>query len=235
MKGNNNSARVAFIIVVTILSVFFSYKFVKAETSPTEDKENIVFRDEFTGTSLRPEWRIDNEDKNRWSLVEDEHLLLITSYNKDLLRNKFFYTGELPQDYQIIVKIRADLQRSRPYPHEPYNFAQLRIERDGKNSLRFSVNGQRQAVFSKLLEGEHSSIVQDIGQISGNIYLQLVKQGTEYTASYSLDGKSWSKIGTQFFINLNGKPVLLAANSDEAVVETGVRIDYFEVKKRNIR
>jgi hypothetical protein len=234
MKRNNASARIAFIGIVTILSVFFNYKFVKAETSSTEDKENIVFRDEFTGTSLRPEWRIDNEDKNRWSLVENEYLLLITSYNKDLLKNMFSYTGELPQDYQIIVKIRADLQQKilHPYPH---NLAQLRIERDGKNSLLLSVTGQKKAVFSKVLEGEQSSIELDIGEISGNIYLQLVKQGTEYTASYSLDGKSWSKIGTQFFINLNGKPILLAANSGEGVIETGVRIDYFEVKKRNIR
>ena len=235
MKGNNTSARIAFISIVTILSVFFNYKFVKAETSSTEDKENIVFRDEFTGTSLRPEWRIDNEDKNRWSLVENEYLLLITSYNKDLLKNTFSYTGELPQDYQMIVKIRADLQQnSKLYPY-PHNLAQLRIERDGKNSLLLSVTGLKKAVFSKVLEGEKSSIDLDIGEISGNIYLQLVKQETEYTASYSLDGRSWSKIGTQYFINLNGKPILLAANSGEGVIETGVRIDYFEVKKRNIR
>jgi hypothetical protein len=236
MKGNYASTRVAFVCIAIILSMFFSFKFVKSEPAPMDssDKENSVFRDEFTGTSLRPEWKIDNEDKNRWALVDNDYLLLITNYNKDLVRNVFFYTGELPQDYELIIKLRAGLQHRSGYRGQ-YNFAQMRIERDIKNSLHLSVNGEQKAVFSKILEGERSSIEQEIGQISGNIYLQIVKQGTDYTAFYSLDGKSWSKIGTQFFINLNGKAAFLAANSSENIMETGVRIDYFEVKKRNIR
>jgi hypothetical protein len=51
---------------------------LRVDTAAQQGSE-LAFRDEFTGTSLRPEWSIIAEDRDRWALIEGDHLIIISS------------------------------------------------------------------------------------------------------------------------------------------------------------
>ncbi len=60
----------------------------------------------------------------------------------------------------------------------------------------------------------------------------LKKQGIEYTASWSLDGTSWSNVGTHLFLNLNGRePTFSTASWECCPPEVGVRFDFVEIRR----
>ena len=218
-------------LIILIFFLLLSIGHENIFAQPEDDE--LIFRDDFTGTILNPLWKIRQEDKNRWALIENEYLLIVTassSENKDI-RNRFIYNATLPQNYKIITKINADLTCHYCDIERYWQTAQIRIERNTENYLVFSALGFNKVRFSKYTEGKRTGDIDlDTGQISGNFYLQIEKRGVEYTASYSLDGATWSRVGTQFFINLNGKLVLTVYNT-RGFRETGVRIDYVEIRK----
>jgi len=53
--------------------------------------EDVVFRDDFTGTSLRPEWTIRGNDPDRWTLVDNEYLLIVMTGTEKGPKNDFVY------------------------------------------------------------------------------------------------------------------------------------------------
>jgi hypothetical protein len=66
--------------LLTMLSAASPNSRVSAQAPETKD-----FRDDFAGTSLRPEWTIVNNDANRWSLVDNDYLLLVLKDEKQIL------------------------------------------------------------------------------------------------------------------------------------------------------
>ncbi len=68
-------------------------------------QETVVFRDDFTGTTLRPEWRLVNEDPDRWTFIDNDYLLLITTSTKQGRKNTLRYKEDLPENYAIVLKV----------------------------------------------------------------------------------------------------------------------------------
>jgi hypothetical protein len=64
-------------------------------------QETKDFRDDFAGTSLRPEWTIINQDANRWAFVDNDYLLLVLKDEK----NKFCYKRPVPDQYEFLIKV----------------------------------------------------------------------------------------------------------------------------------
>lgn len=196
-------------------------------TAEVKAAEDVIFRDDFMGKTLSPEWEISAKDPKRMSLIDNEYLLLVT-YGPSA-KNIMVYKGELPENYEITLKIQTTPELSRQSSF-------LGIEADNKNSLwvfyYINAGGYQKAKFGKNLMGEWSEFAGDISIARGKtLFLKLGKKGIEYTGYYSLDGSSWTRIGTHVFLNLKGKPQFLVKNDDKGKPESGIRIDYFEIKK----
>lgn len=187
----------------------------------------VVFRDDFMGKSLRPEWKISVNDPNRMGLIDNEYLLLVT-YGPSA-KNRMVYKEEMPENYEITLKIQTTSELS-------HQASFLGVRGDSKNSLwvyyLIDAGGYQKVIFGKNLVGEWSEYSRNINFSRGkSLYLRLAKKGIEYTGYHSLDGATWSKIGTHVFLNLKGKPEFLVRNEKKGVAESGIRIDYFEIKK----
>ena len=88
--------------------------------------------------------------------------------------------------------------------------------------------------FTKYLRGKSNELKKKTGRISQDtsLFLRLKKQGIEYTGSWSLDGTSWSNVGTHLFLNLNARqPSFVSFNSWHTAPEVGVRFDFVEIKR----
>jgi hypothetical protein len=194
-------------------------------------EEDVIFRDDFMGKALRPEWEVRAKDPNRMALIDNEYLLLVTYGPDSSAKNRMVYKGDLPESYEITLKIEAT-------PELRYQGVSLGITQDGKNYLvnYYFINNitVARAYFGKNLMGEWSEYKNNTDLPRGKLlFLKLEKKGIEYTGYYSPDGASWSKIGTHVFINLKGRPYFIVYNTKKKVPETGIRIDYFEIRKIN--
>lgn len=189
--------------------------------------DDVVFRDDFVGKSLRPEWEISAKDPNRMALIDNEYMLLVT-YGPSP-KNIMIYKGDLPENYEIILKFQTtpDLRRQ---------IINLGLRENNKNSLWVFYwvggGGYPKAGFGKRLMGEYSEYEKSVSISKGKpLFLKLSKKGVEYTGQFSLDGSSWTKIGTHVFLNLKSKPEFFVKNEKKGMAETGIRVDYFEIKK----
>ena len=70
--------------------IIFSLALLTVEARASGD---VVFRDDFMGKSLRPEWEITVKDPRRMSLIDNEFLLLVT-YGPSA-KNNMVYKGVL--------------------------------------------------------------------------------------------------------------------------------------------
>ena len=190
--------------------------------------ESANFRDDFMGKTLNPEWDIKAKDSNRMALVDNEYLLLVTYGPSGSAKNRMIYKGNLPENYEIILKLEAT-------PKLNFQGVSLGIMQDDKNYMAnyFYVNNISIAkvYFGKNLKGEWSEYKSGDLPRGKPLFLKLTKKGIEYTGAYSPDGASWSEVGTHVFLNIKGRPYFVVYNSQQKVPETGIRIDYFEIKK----
>ena len=190
------------------------------------DSQNGNFRDDFIGEQKRPEWKIFDEDKDRYAFVENEYLLLLT---KKPNVNYFEYQEEiLADDYSIIVSVQD-------VPSEPYQGFALSISQDDDNSLQLYVYvssiGYKYIHFTKELNGESSEYETDtIDRYNkvNSLSLRITKSGVEYTGAYSTDQSGWKDVGKHALLNFTGKPGFTAYNYKDAP-ESPVKVDYFEI------
>ena len=190
------------------------------------NSQNGEFRDDFIGEQKRPEWKILDEDKNRYAFVDNEFLLLLT---KKPNVNYFEYQEEiLADDYSIIVSVQD-------VPSEPYQGFALSISQDDDNTLQLymyaNASGYKYVVFNKKLNGENSEYETDrIDRNSkfNSFSLSISKKGVEYTGIYSTDQSGWKDVGKHVLLNFTGKPGFTAYNYKDAP-ESPVKVDYFEI------
>lgn len=194
----------------------------------SEESPDVGFRDDFTGTSLRPEWVVNHEDPDKWALADDDYLLIVTStWSKETgVINSLDLNKDLPENYDISVKMIATLNN---VPYKGFNLMFLDIARDAENWVSLSVLGNGHVEFNKSYKGEISKLERSVGDTAGDVFLKVAKRGAEYEGMYSFDGSTWQTVGRQFYINLNGKPGFGAFNTSDDVADTGVRVDYFEL------
>jgi hypothetical protein len=196
--------------------------------STAQQPVNTVFRDDFIGKTLNPKWQTIAPDKERLTLIDNEHLMVVTT-KKGV--NIMQYSSELPEDYEVILKVQTP-------PLYVGQVARLLIRRDDENNIRvaYSIahNEEPDIQFNKSLRGEDSGIPIKTKPLRGEpFYFKLSKHGVEYKGAYSTDGLTWIPLGTHVFLDLRGNPAFEAYNHAQLgrnVPESGIRFDYFEIK-----
>jgi hypothetical protein len=152
------------------------------------------FRDDFSGSELRPEWGVLNEDADRWTLTQDDYLLLVPAEARSntVEVNRFIYRGSLPDNYDVILKIRGG-------PGRNVNIV-LGIAKDESNAVVIENTGvtetQSRIIFSKIMRGEKSYFYEDIGQIKENedYYMKISKKMWNtpgFLAAMARRGQKW--------------------------------------------
>lgn len=222
--------KILFVILMPSL-LFILPTIAASEGSVAKQKKN--FRDDFTGQAKRPEWRIQQEDKDRYAFVEGNYLLLVTK-KPDV--NRFVYdTANLPENFMATILVNE----------APINVGQgfsLAIEQDNENILNLfmhvqSVDQERWAiVYRKNLKGEKSEYAKKsvFGYViprNHSLQLGLRRQGVEYTGAYRIGDGAWQEIGSHVFLNLKGLLHFKAFNFTDGAPESPVKIDFFEIKE----
>lgn len=223
---------IKYLSVIFILAILVMLPSV-ASSENTAEPQSKNFRDDFTGQKKRPEWRIDREDKDRYTFVDNEYLLLVT---KNPSVNKFIYdTTDLPENFEVTIGVKN-------YLRENYQGFSLLLEQDNKNHLELymsvdpSGDGYISTFFTKKLRDENSKYKKGLGHLyelsnNSSLLLRIRKKGIEYTGLYSIGGGAWKEVGTHIFLNLKGKLSFYTYNSRKSVPESAVKVDYFEIKE----
>jgi hypothetical protein len=196
--------------------------------SVAQQQSNIVFRDDFTGKSLNPKWRLITPDKDRWTLIDGEYFMAVTTKPGS---NGMQFTGDLPQDYEVTIKVETP-------PQYPGQGVYLDLARGAENNVSvgyyvypYAGSAASKIFFNKTLKGKESQIEKVDNSIKDKpLYLKLRKHGVEYTGAYSTNGSTWINVGTHVFLNLEGKLVFGGYNWQNAP-ESGIRFDYVEITR----
>lgn len=204
-------------------AMFHPQNLVLAQASGEEEKD-FFFRDDFTGTTLKPEWDILNEDPDRWTLYAGDYFLVVITRADERVKNELRFKKDLPNNFEATVKFIS------PFPGSEWDFVRLALIEDRKNALELLFSAYQPNIeFKKYLRGEKSDFDMVVERREEKPYfLKIVKSGIEYSGYYSLDGRTWTKIGTHIFLNLNGKVHIGAWGSGP---ERGVKFDYFQIKE----
>jgi hypothetical protein len=102
---------------------------------------------------------------------------------------------------------------------------------ESKNFLEllFYTHG-REVRFSKYLRGDRSLFHKRIVIQEDKPYLlKIVKSGIEYSGYFSLDGRTWTKVGMHMLFRLRGKLHIGAWTGTSQ--ERGVKFDFVQVKE----
>ena len=119
---------------------------------PSEDlsaSDSVVFRDDFMGKALNPEWDIGAKDTNRMALVDNEYLLLVTYGSGSNAKNRMTYKGDLPENYenqpafQFIRDVGVDWEQTVVLDGEVGDFVTIaREEKDTGNWFLGSITDE---------------------------------------------------------------------------------------------
>lgn len=202
-----------------------------ASSENAAEPQSKNFRDDFTGQKKRPEWRINLEDKDRYTFIDNEYLLLVT---KKPFVNQFIYdTTDLPENYEITIKVNE-------IPKEEYQGFNLSLHQDNKNNLKLYMHlyllDNWRVGFQKTLRDKKSQYKTRGKHIANtpnfsSLMLRIRKKGIEYTGFYSIGGDAWEEVGKHVFLNLKGKPSFVPYNWSDDAPESPVKVDYFEIKE----
>jgi hypothetical protein len=197
---------------------------------PASLSAEVIFRDDFTGSAVRPEWEVVGEDPDRIALDGEHFLLLTTTESRGVC-----YQGELPKEYSIESKIIAPPQQGTTiglYLIETQeNSVTLELYKNPHRYYGYIVR------FAKSLKGKESEYKEDVvfaeteWPTEHNL-LRIKKSGINYRGYFKIDEKQGQVGREQVFLNFKEKKIcLLARNSKDGVPEIPVKFDYFEITK----
>ncbi len=187
---------------------------------------DVVFRDDFTGSSVRSEWKVIGEDPERMTLDGKHFLFLTTTDWRGLC-----YKGELPKDYTIELKTLA--------PSQSGTIIGVYLLESGENWISLEGNAEDSNYvlsFGKSLKGKASKHKETLSFPNGyppqlENLLKVTTNGIEYRGYYSINEKKGQINYQQVFLNLNVKEICIEArNTDAEVPEIPVKFDYFEIR-----
>ncbi len=201
-----------------VLSWLITLPFTVSSSSPAaaQAPETKDFRDDFAGTSLRPEWTIVDQDKNRWALVDSDYLLLVLKDEK----NKFCYKGAVPDRYEFIVKVFVTQRLGSDYMENAggigpkWEFFYVSIDNAKNEGLKLLISSmdmikKETLVFRKTVGGDRADQSKQEDPYSEDereYYLRIVKTGIEYIGYISHDGTSWTEVGKHHLPGFSGSP-----------------------------
>ena len=190
--------------------------------------------DNFIGGEKNTVWTIINPDNDNWSLDKGFGLRLPT-LTEDIHNNTSDFYNLFVQpadsDWEVIAKAYYPVMQSANYQQSalvvwggPGNFVKLDCENTGAN---------RRVQFGTMTNGSFASTtVPSSGGLAAaadgslTIYYRIRKVGNSYTGSYSLDGVSYTSVGSARTLAIQDPQIGLFATKNQAsapVIET-----YFE-------
>jgi len=234
------------IVWPTFLSIFFlMFVFpIIAMGQATSLKTYKSFRDDFSMQSIKPEWRIVDKDTDRYSLIDNQYLMLVTK--KPAVNRFIFDTTDLPDNFLAEIKIDD-------VPIQVGQGFSLLLVKDKDNYLELSMSVSKKygshgrpvwnITFMKKLKGEETQYgpitirestknsKEKIITKDNSLKLAIRKNEVEYTGAYSIGNDLWQELGAHLFINLKGFLNFMAFNWQDNVPESPVKVDYFEFKE----
>lgn len=190
--------------------------------------EEVVFRDDFAGTSLHPAWQLIAPDSDRWALVDGEHLLMVMeAKGKNVLQLK----ETLPENFVIVAKFDNPPQYSD-------QIVGMTLGDPSGDNVRVGyypdAGGYARPYFHKTLHGKVSEIKRKLNRpipSTDSLLLSLRKQGVEYFGAFSVDGATWTQIGVQVLFKVE-KRLSIEAYAQRGP-ESPIRLDFVEIRKLN--
>lgn len=180
---------------------------------------SIIYDDEFNGPSLNTNWHWQNEDPNRWSLIDSPGNLRIITANGDLF-NPCGFTAKnvlLQQGPGNNFEIETYLSFS---PTQNYQQSGLLVMNDLETYVKMSMAWNSQQfdgpgiamVFVK--DGDIDQRTRLSADLSQPLYLKISKTGPIFTGYYGLDGLQYNKIDTFITSDIPNPQIgLIAINS----------------------
>jgi hypothetical protein len=199
---------------------------LNVEQAREGQEADFLFRDDFTGKTLRPEWEILYDDPDRWSLYSGEYFLVVVTRDGGRVRNELRFKKELPENFELVMKFLSPFPRGEGEGH-----VRMALIADSKNLLElvFFTHG-KEIVFSKYLRGDKSVFNERILIRKDKPYfLKIVKSGIEYSGYFSLDGRTWTEVGTHILLRFGGKLHIGAWTG--TTQERGVKFDFVQIKE----
>ena len=204
--------------LLVILLFIISVSILNSDVSAQVPEKN--FRDDFAGASLRPEWRVVDQDINRWAIIDDDYLVLILKNDK----NKFCYKHQTSDRYEFILKpILSDLSVSDSF--------YVGIDNEKNDGIRLVLLGRNSLLFKKTLQKDVAQTNFHLPASSADeieYYLKIQKLGIEYIGYVSRDGNSWTEVGRYYFPKFAGVPCFGGLSNTGS--EKSVKVDFVELK-----
>ncbi len=192
-KGQLYPGRAALVLNLLFILSASSFGSVVWAQAPEKD-----FRDDFAGASLRPEWNLTDQDKNRWDLVNDDYLILVLKDDK----NKFCYKYEVPERYEFILKLIVTEELGFG------DFFYIGIDNKNSDGIKIMIS-PNQWIIKKTLGKDTAQMSRHAARVSdeeAEYYMKIQKKGIEYIGYISRDANSWTEVGRYSFPRFAGSP-----------------------------
>ena len=203
----------------------------------TAEATSTAFRDDFDSAGLAEGWVWIREDPSAWSLTDRPGWLRLSTGNFSLLRA----SGDAPLlvhpapdgDFEILT--RLDFA-----PSANFQFAGLLVYQDDDHFVALGRafcgvvppcvgDGVYLDNDEAFLAGDATTIAQ-AGLPQGEpVWLRLVRQGTNYTGSWSSDGETWTPVGSTMANFIPTNVGLMASTSASGAASASAEFDFFEM------
>jgi hypothetical protein len=178
----------------------------------------VTWTDDFSSSSLDGRWSWIREDATHWSLTDRPGFLRITTQDGTI-----FFSGGDGKNLLLQSAPLGDFEiRTRVFfaPTENFQYAGLLVYDDDDNFVLLNRG------FCSFCIGSAIYFDSEIGgsppaPISAPVsitdtYLRIQKAGAVYTASYSIDGNSWTVLGSHTNSSLTPKMIGISASNSNA-------------------
>lgn len=182
--------------------------------------------------SVRNVWDVVRENEAKWSVGEDGLTILTEkgdlymNYTNDA-RNMFYQ--EAPGDWEVETYVELDKVLS-----ENYQQVSMIAYQDDDNYLKINYQGNSSGKKAVEINVEKNGNFQNTAPFSQSlettkIWMRLKKVGDNYTGSYSVDGVSFTELGTQNWPMQDVKLVLTANNGTGSASEVKADFKYLKL------
>jgi beta-xylosidase len=186
--------------------------------------------DNYDSTELRNEWHWLREDPTHWSLSARPGFLRIVTQNRDIWgasNNAPILLQQLqpPTSDKLTIRTRVVV-----VPQENFHQGGLIIYQDDDNYVRLTfsyIYGPAFEFGNEIMQAFNSFQVAAPNNVN-DFHLQIIKNGMAYTGYYSLDGNSWTEIGTYNSVNILPNQIGLIAFGAGSTLEIPADFDYFQ-------
>jgi hypothetical protein len=183
------------------------------------------YSDDFVGDVLRPEWRIENEDPNRYGIVEGNYLLLVSNNTE---RNIVVKTIDGTSNFTIELLGHGTFSLAQTYIAEWQKQACIVVGVRFSKDDRININAcTERSYLSKTVNGEWNGFTHEHERFS-RFLLRLEKKGVQYAGTAILDGNEIA-LGSHFMPQAPSAIFIEAYNAHKDVPEAGILIDRISI------